>query len=144
MTDNTKPTDDIQQNSPFDLLTDNQWRFVSAMIADPSRSKKDAADVVGVTADTVYRWGSHVDDALKQARRNLHYATLQRRKQALLRAMEVKLQLLDSEDESIRSRAATEIIEWELGKSTQRTEHTGADGEPIQVTWEQLFTRDDD
>lgn len=32
-----------------------------------------------------------------------------------------------------RQSVATEIIEWELGKATQRQEHAGVDGRPIEI-----------
>lgn len=108
----------------FEQLSDNQWRFVTAMVENPSLSKKDAAKLIGMEPDTVYRWPSFVNDAILLARENVHNAALTMRKQAVLKAIAVKLALLDSEDENIRGRAATEIIEWELGKATQRTEIT--------------------
>ncbi|MGB1285053.1 MAG: hypothetical protein ACPG7F_00850, partial [Aggregatilineales bacterium] len=76
----------------------------------------------------------------------LHTATLAMRKQALLKAMAVKVKLLDSDDENIRSKAATELIEWELGRATARNEHTGAGGGAMQVSfsWEDMIKRDDD
>ena len=54
------------------------------------------------------------------------------RKQALLKAMAVKVKLLDSVDENVRSKVATELIEWELGKATLRNEHTGAGGGAVE------------
>jgi hypothetical protein len=99
-----------------------QWRFITAMLEDKSRSKKDAAEHIGITPDTVYRWGSHVDDALAIARRNEHETTLAMRRQSLIKAMRVKIALLDSDDENVRQRAANDIIEWELGKATQKQE----------------------
>ena len=55
------------------------------------------------------------------------------RKNAVLKAIAVKVKLLDSDEESIRSKAATEIIEWELGKATQPTELTGKNGGAIET-----------
>jgi len=120
-------TDDV-----FALLSDNQWRYVTAMVENPSFSKKDGAEHIGMLPDTVYRWPPYVNDAIEQARANVHDAALTMRKQAVLKAIAVKLKLLDSEDEGIRSKVASEIIEWELGKATQRNEVTGADGKAIQ------------
>jgi len=47
------------------------------------------------------------------------------RRRALARAMEVKLRGLDSRDERIRQAVATEIIEWELGKASQKIDLSG-------------------
>lgn len=116
----------------FTQLSDNQWRFVTAMVENPNYSKKDAALHIGLTPDTVYRWDKIVDRAIDQARTDVHNAALVMRKQMLLKAIAVKVAGLNSQDENIRQRVATEIIEAELGKATNRTEHTGADGGALE------------
>lgn len=129
----TEQTENPQRQDPFAQLSDSQWRFVTAMVENPTYSKKDAAAHIGITSDTVYRWPKYVDEAIEQARRDVHEAARSMRRQAVLKAIAVKLALLDSEDESVRSKAATEIIEWELGKAIQRSEHTGADGGALEI-----------
>ena len=116
----------------FSQLSDNQWRFVTAMVENPSFSKKEAAEHIGMQPETIYKWGSVINDAVEVARTNIHEAALERRKKAVLKAIAVKVSLLDSDDESVRSRVATELIEWELGKATQKTEHGNADGKPFE------------
>ena len=134
MTENqTKTTDNLHTDDIFALLSDNQWRFVTAMVDNPSFSKKEAAEHIGLLPDTVYRWGNIVNEAVEKAREDVHEAALSMRKRAVLKALRVKISLLDSEEESIRSKAATEIIEWELGKSTQPTELTGKNGGAIET-----------
>ena len=123
-----KTTRNLHTNAVFELLSDNQMRFVTAMVDNPSFSKKEAAEHIGLNPDTVYRWGSIINDAIEQARVDAHKSALEMQKNALIKAMAVKIALLGSEDESIRSRVATELIEWQLGRATNRTEHTGADG----------------
>lgn len=122
-----------QNISPFDLLNDNQWRYVTACIENPSFNQKQAAEHVGIKANTVYTWDDYVKDAIELARKDIHQATLARRKALTLKALAVKASGLDSEDENIRQRTATELLEWELGKATNRTEHTGAGGGAIEV-----------
>lgn len=117
--------------SPFLLLSDTQWRYITAMIENPTFSKKEAADYIGISEKTAYGWtqkAPHVDEALEISRKDVHSATLARRKQLTLKALAVKASGLDSEDENIRQKTATEILEWELGKATQHTE-TKTDGE---------------
>lgn len=126
-----KITEKPQNIDPFALLSDTEWRFVTAMVENPTFSKKQAAEHIGITPDYMYRWGAHVDEAVILSRRNIHDAALSMRKKAVLKAIAVKVKLLDSEDENVRSKAASEIIEWELGKATQKNEHTGADGGAI-------------
>jgi len=130
---NSEIREKLHTNDLFSQLTDNQWRFVTAMVENPAFTKKAAAEHIGFKPDTVYRWPAYVDDAIVQARHDVHAAALASRRQSLLKAIAVKRALLDSEDETIRSKAASEIIEWELGKATQRNEHTGADGGPLKA-----------
>ena len=122
--------------SPFSLLSDTQWRYVTAMVENPNFSKKDAAEHLDLSPATVYEWtqkAPYVEEALLQARSDIHSVALERRKQAVLKAIAVKIALLDSEDEGVRSRAATELIEWELGKATMSHEHSGKDGGAIET-----------
>lgn len=131
----------------FSHLSDAQWRFITAMVENPSFSKKEAAEYIGITPDTVYKWGADlINSALEEARHSAHNASVAMRQQALLKAMRVKIALLDSDDESIRSKAASEIIEWELGKATQRNEHTGRDGNELRlnISFADLLGNDDD
>ena len=124
--DNSETTGQPHTNDLFSLLSDVQWRFVTAMVENPTFTKKAAAEHIGITADTAYRWPDYVDDAVEQARQEIHNAARAMRKQAVLKAIAVKLKLLDSDDEAIRSKAASEIIEWELGKAIQHTDITSA------------------
>ncbi len=119
MENNSAPPDNQHTEDVFSQLSDSQWRFVTAMVENPKFSKKNAAKLIGITPDTVYRWPKFVDAAIEQARANIHSAALSMRRQAVLKAIAVKLALLDSDEEAIRSKAATEIIEWELGQAKQ-------------------------
>jgi len=120
-----------QENStinPFLLLSDSQWRFVTAMIEHPTFSKAEAARHIGLKPQSVYIWPDHVDQAVELARRDIHGAALQARKTALLKAVQVKLRGLDNKDPRIAQDVATEIIEWELGKANQPLSGPGKDG----------------
>lgn len=114
------------ENNPFLQLSDTQWRYITARIENPQFNIKQAAEHIGVAPTTVYNWDNYVSEALELAREDLHGATITMRKQALLKAMAVKVALLDSDDENVRQRAANDLIEWELGKAGQPI--TGADG----------------
>lgn len=109
----------LHTDNIFSQLSKLQWRFVTAMVENPAFNKKEAAEHIGIKPETVYRWPDYVDSAIDAARVNIHNAALGMRKQAVLQAVAVKVKLLESEDENIRSKAASEIIEWELGKATQ-------------------------
>lgn len=112
-------------------LTDSQLRFVTAM--QSCSSKREAAQEIGVEPNTVYKWPEIVDEAVRLTRLDVESATRAVRKRNLLKAMMVKVAGLDSPNEDTRQKVATEIIEGELGKPTQRNEHTGADGEAMRV-----------
>lgn len=127
---------------PFALLNDNQWRYVTARIENPSFNKKDAALHVQLEPNTVYKWDDFVEEAVQIARQDIHTATLARRKQLALKALLVKASGLDSEDESIRQKTATEILEWELGKASQRTEVANADDKPFEVARKPVTAQD--
>jgi len=113
-------------------LSVDQMRFVAAM--QHTASKKEAAEAVGLEPNTVYKWPKIVDEAILIAAKQREESAREMASKYLLKAMNVKVGALDSEDEVLRQRAATEIIEWNLGKATQKQEVTGKDGGPIELT----------
>lgn len=111
-------------------LSKDQLRFVVAM--QEYSSKKNAADALGLKRSTVYNWGKIIDRAVKLLQLDILESAREMRKSALMRAMITKISGLDSEDEKVRQSAATEIIEGEMGKATQRQEVTGKDGKQLE------------
>lgn len=132
----TMPDDEL-----FNLLSKNQWRFITALIDNPHFSKKDAAEHIGLEPDTVYRWDKFVDEAHQRSIRNTHSSALHIRKQSLLKAIQVHLALLDSEDEAVRLKASQAIIDYELGKASQPTTIDGKID--VTATWRDLMAIDD-
>jgi len=118
------------QNILTQLSTD-QIRFVVAR--QEFSTDKEAAEAIGISAQTVYRW----PDAVKEAVRLMSVDGLVTaqvvRKRALAKAMLVKVDGLDSDDERLRQNVATEVIEWEMGKATQTTELKGEITERIVI-----------
>jgi hypothetical protein len=112
-------------------LTPNQLRFVVALL--DCKSKKEAAEAVGLEPNTVYGWNGNIDQAYELFRLYRTEAALEIGKNALVKAMMVKVKALDSDDEGIRQRAATEIIEWQTGKAVQKQQISGDDGGPITI-----------
>lgn len=106
----------------FETLTDAQVRYVRVSVDNPHLNIKEAALKAGLNPTTVYRWGNEVKEAIRQARIDVHEEALTLRKSATTKAVQVMITLLDDEDAAIRERAATKIIEWELGKAMQPTE----------------------
>lgn len=121
----TKPEKSIseQLSDIFSKLTKDQLRFVVAMQEFPT--KKEAAESIGIEPDTVYRYPKEVDEACKLMALNVVESAKTLRVRALAKAVAVKLSGLDSDDEKVRQAAASEIIEWELGKAKMPVEHSG-------------------
>jgi len=124
-------TENLHTNDVFSKLSQSQWRYVTAMAENPAFTKKQAAEYIGLTPDTVYRWPDYVDASVDIARKNIHEAALTMRKQSVLKAIAVKISLLDSADDTVRNKAASDLIEWELGKANQPI--SGKDGGAIEV-----------
>ena len=115
------------------LLSLEQIRFITSR--QEYSTDKDAAESIGIKPDIVYQW-KHKGVPITEACQLLAFDGLQTalhiRKRNLVKAMLVKVKGLDSNDESLRQRVSTEIIEWETGKAVQALEHTGKDGGPIK------------
>ncbi len=123
-------------------LSPNQLRFVVAR--QQYSTDTAAARAIGVKRDVVYRWPAVVKEAVRLMAEDAVAAALHLRRRALAKAMAVKAAGLDSKDEKVRQSAATEIIEWELGRAAQRQELTGADGGAIVVSWDDAAKPSDD
>ena len=80
---------------------------------------KEAAKSCGLKPDTVYHWPPTVQQAVRLMSRDGVTTALHIRRRALCKAMLVKVGALDHPKPEIAQAAATEIIEWELGKATQ-------------------------
>ena len=112
-------------------LTTDQLRFVVAR--QEFATDKEAAKAIGLKPDTVYHWPDTVRQAVELMAYDGVQTALHIRKRNLAKAMLIKATGLDSADEALRQRVATEFVEWELGKAAQRTELTGADGGAIII-----------
>ncbi len=126
-----------QENALEDILSQlsvDHIRFIIARI--DTVTDKEACQSAGLNYGTFRNMPREkrelIDQALRLVSQDGLVTALHLRRRALARAMEIKLRGLDSRDEKIRQATATEIIEWELGKATQRQEHTGAEGRPIE------------
>ena len=104
-------------------LTKDQLRFVVAL--QEHKSKDAAARALKLKPDTVYHWNAELLDEASRlmAIETVGYA-LEIRRQALAKAMMVKAAGLDSRNEGVRQKTATEIIEWGLGKAAQSLDVT--------------------
>lgn len=106
-------------------LTPMQIRYV--IVRQECATDKEAAEAIGIKPDTVYHWPQIVREAVRLMARDGVVTALHLRRRALSKAMLVKVDGLDSKDERVRQAAATELIEWELGRAAQtnKNEHSG-------------------
>ena len=126
-----KYTSEALENILAQLSTD-QIRFVVAR--QEFSTDKEAAEAIGVSPQTVYRWPDTVKDAVRlMATDGLVTAQIVR-KRALAKAMLVKVGGLDLRDDRLRQAVATEIIEWEMGRAMQRQEVSGPDRGPLEIS----------
>jgi len=119
------------------VLTTDQLRFLVARV--DASTDKAAAQAVGIAQSTVKCWPKEqkqaIADALRLMAQDSIVTALHIRRRNVAKAMGVKVRGLDSPDERVRQGVATEIIEWELGKATQRQEISGKNGSVIPVTF---------
>jgi len=118
-------------------LTTDQIRFVIAR--QNCASDKEAAEEIELKPNSVYKWDNKelVNEAVRLMALDGLVVARHIRRRNLAKAMATKVAGLDSKSEHTRQGVATEIIEWEMGKATQRLEATGKDGGPIVVVnWE--------
>lgn len=125
-------SDELEQ--VLDKLSIDQIRFIVAR--QQFSTDKEAAEEIGIKPDTVYQWkhkGVPIDEAVRLMAVDGVVLAQHIRRKNLAKAMLVKTGGLDSGDERVRQGAATEIIEWEMGKAKQKTELTGGDGGPLLI-----------
>ena len=109
-------------------LTKDQLRFVVALQEHPT--KDAAAKAIKIKPQTAYDWPDIVDEAARLLALDALESARELRKRNLIKAMGVKAAGLDSKSESVRQKAASEIIEWELGKAQLPVDVT-TDGKAI-------------
>jgi len=114
-------------------LTTDQLRFVVAR--QHCTSDKEAAEEIGLAAHSAYSWPNkdQVNEAVRLMALDGLVVAAHIRRRNLAKAMATKVKGLDSNSERVRQSVATEIIEWEMGRATQRQEVTGKDGELFEV-----------
>jgi len=104
-------------------LTIDQIRFVVAR--QEFATDKETAEEIGIAPATVSQWkykGAPIDEAVRLMALDGILVARELRRRNLAKAMAVKVAGLDEKDARLRQGVATEIIEWEMGKATQKQE----------------------
>lgn len=112
-------------------LNHNQRRFVVAML--DAANKKEAAEIIGITPDAVYRWPSIVDDAVALLGQDIRNAVIEIISSGAAKAALVKLAGLDSDSEQTRQSVASEILDRMLGRAISHMD-VQSGGQPLPAT----------
>jgi ribosomal protein S16 len=118
----------------LDTLTVDQIRFVIAR--QGHHTDKEAAEEIGIKPNRVSQWkhnGAEIDRAVRLMAYDGLTTALHLRRRSLSKAMAVKVRGLDDDDARLRQGVATEIIEWEMGRATQKVESTNDGTLTIEV-----------
>jgi hypothetical protein len=118
-------------------MSTDQIRFVVAR--QHFATDKEAAEEVGLEPNSVYHWPNkeQINEAVRLMAYDGLIAAKHIRHRNLAKAMSVKVAGLDTEDERLRQNVATEIIEWEMGRATQRREVSGdSQGFIVRLKWD--------
>lgn len=111
-------------------LNHNQRRFVVAML--DATNKKEAAEAIGITSDTVYRWPPSVDEAITLLGRDIRNAVVEIISSGAAKAALIKLAGLDSDNEQTRQNVASEILDRLLGKAISHMD-VKSGGKPVEL-----------
>lgn len=129
--------DDLKTD--LELLEDAQLDYVVAR----SKVRTDAQGFrdAGIPKSTFYKWPeetrNYLNELAQRVKRESALRAIMILQDAAEDAANVKVQGLESRKEHIKQAAATEILDRNLGKPTQKQEITGKDGAPIiSVNWD--------
>lgn len=113
-------TSNPELEQTLEQLTLDQIRFVTAMLEIGDKGK--AAASIGLAPTTIYHWPPEVDKAIRLIVLDRQASARQILRQHVIKAVGVITKLMDSDDESIRYRAAKDVIEFTLGRARQQTD----------------------
>ena len=121
-------------------LSVDQLRFITARVN--CSTDKEAAQIIGVSPDIVSYWkrkGVPIDEAGKLMALDGVVVAREILRRSVAEAAAVKRAGLQSDDERIKQGAASEILDRELGKPTQKQE-ISTDGEmTFRVVYERAW-----
>ena len=115
----------------WEQLSLTQRRYAVARLS--CGTKAEAAKSVGIEPGTAYGWPCEVERVVELLADDIVASTVEMLTQTLAKAAIVKIDGLSSSDERVKQAAATEIMDRVIGKATQKLEHTGKDGGPMET-----------
>lgn len=127
LTSDTREYSSDQFQAVCDQLTIDQLRFVTARMN--VSTDKEAALAIGVEPRTISEWkraGVPIDQAVRLLVNDGLVLSRSILRRSVAEAAAVKRAGLYSDDEKTRQAAASEILDRELGRATQRNEVAGS------------------
>lgn len=113
-------------------LTHNQRRFAVAMLE--CSNKKEAAELVGLTPQTVYRWPETIDKVVEYLLADVTGSVTDILHSNAVKAAMIKVGGLDASEEKTRLETASEVLDRVIGRPTAKTELSGPDGGAIEIS----------
>jgi hypothetical protein len=106
---------------PFDQLPDNKQIAVLHKLAYPDHTYAQISKAVGVSMATLNVW--KLNTLADSYRKELLQLVQARIEQAMLKAVNKLEEQVEDKDERIAQNAAIKLLEWGIGKPTQKTEN---------------------
>jgi hypothetical protein len=132
MVQNLVNENDSEIKQLLNQMNIQQLRYVIALLDHPKR--KDAALEVGIDPGTAYNWGKPPVRLAELIIQQKVLAGQEIFERAYLKAVQEKINGLYSDSETVRQKAATEIIDRVSGRPIQRTDVTTG-GEQLTKTY---------
>jgi hypothetical protein len=107
--------------TPFEELTEKQQLVILRKIAYPKETYKEIAKATDVSLASLNAWG--LNALADMYRKDIFKLVLARMEKEALKAVDVLVKQMRSTDERIAQQAAIKVLEWHIGKPTQKTEN---------------------
>lgn len=128
----------------FNELSHKCRMYVLEKLANPAEKKVDICERLGLHPEYIYNKKKVIDQAIDLAAGKVAEVALVVLSEHLMSAVLVKIGGLDVDDDRLRQKVATEIIEWRLGKARQAMDITSLGkglGEVLSQTFDEALER---
>jgi len=106
--------------TPFSELTEKKQIVILRKLAYPDETYKQIAKATDVSLASLNGWG--LNKLADTYRKEMLTLVLARMEKEALKAVDKLVDQMESADERIAQQAAIKVLEWHIGKPTQRTE----------------------
>lgn len=107
-------------------FTTKQRAYIDYMVENPEASQVAAAESVGISSETVRRWGDVVKDEIDRQRQLITAKVRQKIEDASLEAFRVMLELMQTaESETVRYNAAKDLLDRGGLKAIEKVDSSG-------------------